>query len=118
MSELSQREVVTKEMGHPVQYSTHLDGPGVEDHAPEWAVLDVVVVVGDVDAPLARLVRLEGGEERPVLLAHRAAQRAVRRGVRRHLQINNGMVHVVLHIDHPQISSQWTDYRPFTLLNA
>ena len=64
---------------------TDLDGPGVEDHAPEGAVLDVLVVVGDVDAPLAGLVRLEGGEEGAVLVAHRATQRPVRRRVRRHL---------------------------------
>ena len=64
---------------------TDLDGPGVEDHAPEGAVLDVLVVVGDVDPPLAGLVGLEGGEEGAVLVAHRAAQRPVRRRVRGHL---------------------------------
>ena len=73
---------------------TDLDGPGVEDHAAEGAVLDVLVVVGDVDAPLARLVGLEGGEEGPVLLAHGAAQRTVRRRVRSHLQFIYSQLYV------------------------
>ena len=61
---------------------SYKDGPGIEDHASEGAVLDVLVVVGDVDLPLASLVGLEGGEEGPVLVAHGASQRPVGRGVR------------------------------------
>ena len=60
---------------------TYEYGPRVEGHAPERAVLDVPLVVGDVYLPLPRLVRLEGGEEGAVLLAHGAAQGAARWGV-------------------------------------
>ena len=58
----------------------------VEDHASEGTVLDVLIVVGHVDLPLPSLVRLEGGVESSVVLAHRTAQRSVGGTVGRHLQ--------------------------------
>ena len=59
---------------------------GVEDHASEGTVLDVLVVVGHVDLPLPGLVRLEGGVECSVVLAHRTAQGSVGGTVGRYLQ--------------------------------
>ena len=50
---------------------TYEDGPGVEDHALEGAVLYVLPVVCDVDPPLPRLVWLEGSVEGTVILRHR-----------------------------------------------
>ena len=49
---------------------TYKDGPGVEDHALEWAVVDVLVVVGDVDPPFAGLLRLERSIEGSILFTH------------------------------------------------
>ena len=48
--------------------TTYKDSPGVEDHALEGTVLDVLVVVGHVDPPLPRLVRLERRVECSVVL--------------------------------------------------
>ena len=59
---------------------------GVEHHASEGAVLDVLVVVGHVDLPLPGLVRLEGGVEGAVVLPDRTAEGSVGGTVGRHLQ--------------------------------
>ena len=57
----------------------------VEDHASEGTVLDVFIVVGHVNLPLSGLVRLEGGVESSVVLAHGTAKRSVGWTVGRHL---------------------------------
>ena len=51
-----------------------MNSSGVEDHTLEGAVLNVLVVVGHMNLPLARLIRLEGGVEGAVVLRDRAAQ--------------------------------------------
>ena len=50
-----------------------MNSSGVEDHTLEGAVLNVLVVVGHMNLPLARLIRLEGGVEGAVVLRDRAA---------------------------------------------
>ena len=70
---------------------TYEDSSGVEDHASEGRVLDVLSVVGDVDPPLAGLVGLEGGVECGVLLRDGAAQRAVGGRVGSHLEWKSRM---------------------------
>ena len=50
-----------------------MNSSGVEDHTLEGAVLNVLVVVGHMNLPLARLIRLEGGVEGAVVLGDGAA---------------------------------------------
>ena len=70
-----------------------MNSSGVEDHTLEGAVLNVLVVVGHMNLPLARLIRLEGGVEGAVVLRDRATQGAVGRGVGGHLQqVRSGRV--------------------------
>ena len=82
----------------------------VEDHASEGTVLDVLVVVGHVDLPLPRLVRLEGGVEGSVVLADRTAERSVGGTVGRHLQQlrAGGVVRIDLN-NKTLLSSQFQD---------
>ena len=54
-----------------------MDSSGVEHHASEGAVLDVLVVVGHVYPPLPGLVWLEAGVESAIVLGDWAAQRPV-----------------------------------------
>ena len=58
----------------------------VEDHASEGTVLNVLIVIGHMNLPLPSLVRLEGGVESSVVLAHWTAQGSVGGTVGRHLQ--------------------------------
>ena len=70
-----------------------MNSSGVEDHTLEGAVLNVLVVVGHMNLPLARLIRLEGGVEGAVVLRDWATQGAVGRGVGGHLQqVRSGRV--------------------------
>ena len=70
-----------------------MNSSGVEDHTLEGAVLNVLVVVGHMNLPLARLIRLEGGVEGAVVLGDGAAEWAVGRGVGGHLQqVRSGRV--------------------------
>ena len=70
-----------------------MNSSGVEDHTLEGAVLNVLVVVGHMNLPLSRLIRLEGGVEGAVVLRDRATQGAVGRGVGGHLQqVRSGRV--------------------------
>ena len=70
-----------------------MNSSGVEDHTLEGAVLNVLVVVGHMNLPLARLIRLEGGVEGAVVLRDGAAEWAVGRGVGGHLQqVRSGRV--------------------------
>ena len=70
-----------------------MNSSGVEDHTLEGAVLNVLVVVGHMNLPLSRLIRLEGGVEGAVVLGDWATQGAVGRGVGGHLQqVRSGRV--------------------------
>ena len=70
-----------------------MNSSGVEDHTLEGAVLNVLVVVGHMNLPLSRLIRLEGGVEGAVVLRDRAAKWAVGRRVGGHLQqVRSGRV--------------------------
>ena len=69
------------------KWSGHLDGVRVEYKADERALLDVFAFVGDVDLPLANLVRLEGGRVDAVVVhVHRAGQDAAGRRPGVHFQ--------------------------------
>ena len=56
--------------GHKLFKDPHKDCSGIEDHAFERAVIDVLVVVGDVYPPFAGLLRLKRSIKCPVLFAH------------------------------------------------
>ena len=77
-------------------FDTHEYGTWVEDHALEGAVVDVLVVVGDVNPPLSGFVGLERGVEGSVVLAHRTTQGPVSRRISRHFKQlgSGGMVRV------------------------
>ena len=62
-----------------------MNSSGVEDHTLEGAVLNVLVVVGHMDLPLARLIRLEGCIEGSVIFRDGAPKRSMCWGVGGHL---------------------------------
>ena len=66
--------------------SPYKDCSRVEDHASEWTVLNVLIVVRHVNSPLPRLVWLETSVECSIVLAHRTAQGSVGWRVGGHLQ--------------------------------
>ena len=63
-----------------------MNSPWVENHALEGTVLDILIVVGDMDPPLAGLVRLERCVECAIVFADWAAQWPVCWGVGGHFQ--------------------------------
>jgi hypothetical protein len=53
-----------------VLVSTYKDCSWIEDHTLEWAVIDILVIISDVNSPFSGLLRLKRRIKRPVLFAH------------------------------------------------